>query len=221
MKRTLPTAFLFILLLGSCSMLPSVVATPEPAIVVNGNSQFTPEGIKDMKASQRASFDVSSRPLSMASLGFDEGSDGILIATDPDKKIDVRITTPQGVVEMTTDTLRVRPGGTQGNVDHIDIFHHFPDASDANAEIARAANELGFRFLDDFEGYDADFFDGSGKKGWNPGLGNRTGTVFSVEAIENHTTGSVLWIYSLHLDERYYTPAASAEIAITGDFTRS
>ncbi len=221
MKRTLGLALVSVLVLGGCSLTPAAAPIPEPSMVVNGNSQFTPEGIRDMKASRQAHFDVSSRPLSMQSLGFDEGSDGILVATDPDEKIHVSIRTPQGVVEMTTDTIRIRPGAPPERVDHIDIFHHFPVAADANPEIARAADELGFRFLDDVEPIGTEFKDGSGKESWNPGLGNSTGTVFSVEAILNHTTGSLLWIYSIHLADRYYTPAVTDEIAATGDYTRS
>ncbi len=186
--------------------------------MVNGNSQFTPEGIKDMKASRQASIDVSDRTLAMSALGFEEGSDGILMATDSGKKIDVSITTPNGVVTLTTDTIRVRPGVPTEYVDHIDIFYNFPDAQDANAEIARARNELGFRALDDFPAIGPEFKDGSGKASWNPGLGNKTGTVFSVEAIENHTTGSLTWIYSIQLGDRYYTPEAAASIAETGGF---
>lgn len=221
MKKLLPVALLSTLVLVSCSVNPSVNPTTEPTMVVDGNSQFTPEGVNDMKSNRQASFDVSERPLSMAALGFDEDSDGILIATDPNKKIEVSIETPLGVVKMATDTMRVRPGGPVGLVDHIDIFYHFPNATDATPEISRAANELGFRFLDNFMGFEPDFKDGSGKETWVPGLGNSTGTVFSVEAILNHTTGSLLWIYSIQLADRYYTPAATAEIAATGDFTRS
>lgn len=188
--------------------------------MVNGNSQFTPEGIKDIKTSRQASIDVSERPLAMSALGFEEGSDGVLMATDSEKKIDVSITTPQGVVTMTTDTIRVRPGVPTENVSRIDIFYNFPDAQDANAEIDRAKNELGFRALDDFTGIGPEFKDGSGKSSWNPGLGNKTGTVFSVEAIENHTTGSLTWIYSIQLADKYYTPEAEAGIAATGNFDR-
>ncbi|MHA7305018.1 hypothetical protein ACX80E_07205 [Arthrobacter sp. TMN-49] len=209
---------LSVALVAGCSLPPTSPASKEPSVVVNGNSQFTPEGITDIKSSRQASFDVSERPLAMSDLGFGEGSDGMLIATDSENLIDVSITTPQGVVAMATDTIRVRPGVPTDNVSHIDIFYNFPDAQDANAEIERAATELGFRALDDFPPIGAEFKDGSGKSSWNPGLGNSTGTVFSVEAIENHTTGSLTWIYSIQLGDRYYTPEAEAGIAETGNF---
>lgn len=220
MKRMLIAVSLSILLLAGCSMSPSPNSSKEPTTVINGNTQFTPEGIKDMKKTQKASLDVSERPLAMSALGFPAGSDGTLIATDPDKKIQLSIKTPNGIVEMTTDTIRVRPGVPPEFLDHIDIFYNFPNADEANPEIARAAQELGFRFLDDFAPIGADFKDGSGKETWVPGLGNSTGTVFSVEAIANHTTGSLTWIYSIQLDDRYYTADAAASIAATGDFQR-
>lgn len=201
-------------------MIPSPNPSKEPTTVVNGNSQFTTAGVKAMKESQQASLDVTERPLTMAALGFPEGSDGTLIATDSDKKIQLSITTPNGVVKMTTDTIRVRPGVPPENVDHIDIFYNFPDAQDANAEIERAAKELGFRALDGSTPIGPEFKDGSGKETWVPGLGNSTGTVFSVEAIENHTTGGLTWIYSIHFDDKYYTPEAEASIAETGDVVR-
>ena len=221
MKRVLATSMLSVLLLAGCSMIPSSNPAKEPTAVVNGNSQFTPEGIKDMTSSRRASFDVSSRPLTMAALGVAEGSDGTLVATDTNEKIAVSVKTPRGVVEMHTDTLRIRPGGLDGLVDHIDICYNFPDAQDANPEIERAANQLGFRFLDDVAPIGPEFKDGSGKQSWNPGLGNSTGTVFSVEAMENHTTGSLTWIYSIQLADKYYSPEATASIAATGVYTRS
>lgn len=218
MKRYVAAAVFSVVLLSGCSLIPSSPASKEPTDVVNGNSQFTPEGIKDMKSSRQASFDVSQRPLAMSALGFAEGSDGKLIGTDSDKLIQVSIKTPHGVVTMSTDTIRVRPGLSPENVDHIDIFYNFPDAQDANAEIERAATELGFRELDDLPPIGPEFKDGSGKKSWNPGYGNATGTVFSVEAIANHTTGSLTWIYSIHLADTYYTPEAAAGIAASGEF---
>lgn len=121
---------------------------------------------------------------------------------------------------MATDTIRVRPGVPTENVSRIDIFYNFPDAQDANAEIDRARDELGFRALDDFPAIGPAFKDGSGKSGWNPGLGNATGTVFSLEAIENHTTGSLTWIYLIQLADKYYTPEATAGTAATGNFER-
>ncbi|WP_157884037.1 hypothetical protein [Arthrobacter alpinus] len=218
MKRRPCAAILSVVLLGGCSLLPSSQAPKAPSVVVNGNSQFTAAGIKDMKTSRQASIDVSERKVAMSALGFAEGSDGILIATDSKKLINVSITTPNGVVTMTTDTIRVRPGVPTEYVDHIDIFYNFPDAQDANAEIERARDELGFRALEDFPPIGPEFKDGSGKETWVPGLGNKTGTVFSVEAIANHTTGSLTWIYSIQLSDRYYTPEAAASIAETGDF---
>ncbi|MEO7586607.1 MAG: hypothetical protein ABIS84_01115 [Arachnia sp.] len=221
MRRGAAVALMSVLALCGCSLAPSAPTSPEPFAIIDGNSQFTPEGVRDMKSSRQVRFDVSSRPLRMSALGFAPDSDGILVATEEDKKFSVSITTPEGVVEMETDTIRIRPGVPTELVDHIDIFYHFPDASDGTPEIDRAAGELGFRFLENFEGLGDDFIDGSGKETWNPGLGNSTGTVFSVEAILNRTTGSMLWIYSIHLDDRYYTPEVSEEIAETGDYTRA
>lgn len=221
MKRSIAAALSTILLLGGCALVPGAGTAKEPAKVVNGNSQFTPDGVKNIKASGRASFDVSQRPLTMAALGFPEGSDGILISTDPENKIQVSIKTPTGVVTMVTDTIRVRPGVPVELVDHIDFFYHFPDAQDATGEIRRATNELGFRYLDEFPGFGPEFKEGTGKESWNPGFGNFTGTVFSVEAILNRTSGSLMWIYSLRLADKLYTPENSASIAETGDIRRS
>ena len=60
-----------------------------------------------------------------------------------------------------------------------------PDAHDANPEIRRAANQLGFVALEDAEETGPDFKDGSGKEQWYPGMGNKTGTVFSTESHPN------------------------------------
>lgn len=183
--------------------------------MANGNSQFTPEGVEAIKSSGRAFFDFTKLPMDMSALGFSAGSDGALVAADSDKLIDVSMTTPRGVVEMTTDTIRIRPGA-DNTVDHVDIFVNYPDARDANREIKRAADELGFVVLQDAEPIGADFKDGSGKEQWNPGMGNKTGTVFSAEILSNHDTGRMTFVYSVHLAEKYYTPDAEASIASTG-----
>jgi hypothetical protein len=202
-------------LLSGCGMFPDEHSIEKEEIVANGNSQFTPEGIEAIKSSGKAVFDFTSLPMDMSALGFSTGSDGALVATDSDKLIDVRMTTPHGVVEMRTDTIRIRPGA-DNTVDHIDIFINYPDAQDANAEIRRAVDELGFVILQDAEPIGADFKDGSGKEQWNPGMGNKTGTVFSAEILSNHDTGRMTFIYSVHLAGKYYTPEAEAGIAATG-----
>ena len=200
------------LLLSSCALVPSPASEP---IVVNGNSQFTKSGIEAMKARREVSFDFTNLPLDMSALGFAEGSDGAMVATDTDRRMKVAMMTPNGVVEMETDTLRIRPGA-DNIVDHIDIFINYPDAQDANQEIQRAADELGMVLLRDAEPIGPDFKDGSGKEQWNPGMGNKTGTVFSAEILSNHDTGRMTFIYSVHLAGKYYTPDAEASIALTG-----
>jgi hypothetical protein len=203
------------MLLSSCSVIPGADSTEKEPIVANGNSQFTSDGIEAIKSSRKAVFDFTNLPMDMSALGFTEGSDGALVATDTDKPIDVTMTTPHGVVEMRTDTIRIRPGA-DNIVDHIDIFINYPDAQDANQEIRRAADELGMVLLQDAEPIGADFKDGSGKEQWNPGMGNKTGTVFSAEILSNHDTGRMTFIYSVHLAGKYYTPDAEASIASTG-----
>ncbi|MDR6504381.1 hypothetical protein [Arthrobacter oryzae] len=205
-------ALMAALFLSGCTWVPSPVKDP---IVVNGNSQFTESGIEAMKASRTVSFDFTSPPMDMSALGFAEGSDGALVATDTDQRMKVSMTTPNGVVEMETDTIRVRPGA-DNIVDHIDIFINYPDAQDANQEIRRASDELGTVLLQDAEPIGADFTDGSGKEQWYPGMGNKTGTVFSAEILSNHDTGRMTFIYSAHLAGKYYTPDAKAGIASTG-----
>ena len=203
-----------ILLLCSCALVPSPAREP---MVINGNSQFTKAGVEAMKTSRQVSFDFTALPLDMTALGFAEGSDGALVATETDQRMKVTMTTPKGMVEMETDTIRVRPGA-HGIVDHIDVFVNYPDAQDANQEIRRAADELGFVALKEAEEIGPDFKDGSGKEQWNPGMGNRTGTVFSTEILSNHDTGRMTFIYSVHLADKYYTPEATAEIATTGRY---
>ena len=203
-----------ILLLCSCALVPSPAREP---IVINGNSQFTEAGVEAMKASQQVSFDFTSLPLDMTSLGFAEGSDGAMVATDTDRRMRVTMTTTNGVVEMATDTLRVRPGA-HGIVGRIDVFVNYPDAQDANPEIQRAANELGILPLKNATTIGPEFKDGTGKETWNPGYGNATGTVFALSIMSNHTTGRMTFIYSIFLSEEYYTPEATAEIATTGRY---
>ncbi|MDQ0799296.1 hypothetical protein [Arthrobacter sp. SLBN-112] len=215
MKLRIVLMALLAALLSGCGMFPDEHSIEKEEIVANGNSQFTPEGIEAIKSSGKAVFDFTSLPMDMSALGFSTGSDGALVATDSDKLIDVRMTTPHGVVEMRTDTIRIRPGA-DNTVDHIDIFINYPDAQDANAEIRRAVDELGFVILQDAEPIGADFKDGSGKEQWNPGMGNKTGTVFSAEILSNHDTGRMTFIYSVHLAGKYYTPGAEAGIAATG-----
>ena len=215
MRARLILATLLAMLLSSCSVIPGADSTEKEPIVANGNSQFTSDGIEAIKSSRKAVFDFTNLPMDMSALGFTEGSDGALVATDTDKPIDVTMTTPHGVVEMRTDTIRIRPGA-DNIVDHIDIFINYPDAQDANQEIRRAADELGMVLLQDAEPIGADFKDGSGKEQWNPGMGNKTGTVFSAEILSNHDTGRMTFIYSVHLAGKYYTPDAEASIASTG-----
>lgn len=215
MKTRLVLALLIAALLTSCGVIPGADPTKKEPIVANGNSQFTSEGIEAIKSSRRAVFDFTNLPMDMSTLGFAEGSDGAMVATDPDKLIDVTMTTPRGVVEMQTDTIRIRPGA-DNIVDHVDIFINYPDAQDANPEIRRAANELGFIALEEAEEIGPDFKDGSGKDEWYPGMGNKTGTVFSAEILSNHDTGRMTFIYSVHLAGKYYTPDAAANIASTG-----
>ncbi|HKU01684.1 MAG TPA: hypothetical protein VJQ80_02625 [Arthrobacter sp.] len=202
-------------LLSGCGVVPDTDSTEKEAVVVSGNSQFTSDGIDAIKSSGKVAFDFTRLPMDMSALGFPAGSDGALVAADSGRLIDVTMTTPQGVVGMQTDTIRIRPGA-DNTVDHIDIFVNYPDAQDANAEIKRAADELGFVALQDAEPVGADFKDGSGKEQWNPGMGNRTGTVFSAEILSNHDTGRMTFIYSVHLAGKYYTPEAQAGIAATG-----
>ena len=185
-------------------------------IVANGNAQFTEDGIKAIKNSRKAVFDFTNLPMDMSALGFSAGSDGVLVTADSNKPISVTMTTPKGVVEMETDTIRIRPGA-DNIVDHVDIFVNYPDAQDANQEIRRAADELGFVRLQNAEPIGADFKDGSGKELWNPGMGNETGTVFSAEIHSNHDTGRITFIYSAQLAGKYYTPDAKANIATMGE----
>ncbi|MDQ0680975.1 hypothetical protein QFZ30_004357 [Arthrobacter pascens] len=183
--------------------------------MVNGNSQFTEEGIEAIKTSRTAVFDFTTLPMPMTALGLPEESRGTFVATDSDKLITVTLNTPRGVVEMKTDTIRIRPGADH-IVDHIDIFINYPDAQDANPEIDRAANELGFPLLANAKPIGPDFKDGSGEEQWYPGFGNKTGAVFSAEILSNHTTGRMTFIYSVHLADKYYTEDAAANIASTG-----
>ncbi|WP_324643498.1 hypothetical protein [Pseudarthrobacter sp. LT1] len=213
MRRLSAAALLAsVLLLSGCAFMPAREKAP---IVADGNSQFTKDGINAIKSSGKVAFDFTRLPLDLSALGLPSGSDGALVAADSGKLIDVSMTTPRGVVDMRTDTIRIRPGA-DNTVDHIDIFINYPDAQDANAEIRRAADELGFVILQDAEPIGTDFKDGSGKKQWNPGMGNKTGTVFSAEILSNHDTGRMTFIYSVHLAGKYDTPEAQAGIAATG-----
>lgn len=107
MKGSAPLVVLTALFLSGCGLAPAPV---KAANIVDGNSQFTAEGIEAIKGGRKAVFDFTSLPMDMSALGFAKGSDGTLIAADSDKPIDVSITTPQGVVQMRTDTIRIRPG---------------------------------------------------------------------------------------------------------------
>jgi len=215
MRLSLVLTALIAALLSGCGVIPAADPKEKEAIVANGNSQFTPEGIDAIKSSGKAFFDFTKRPIEMSALGFPAGSDGALVASDSGKLIDVSMTTPNGVVEMSTDTIRIRPGA-DNMVDHVDIFVNYPDAQDANREIKRAADELGFVILQDAEPIGADFKDGSGKEQWIPGMGNKTGTVFSAEILSNHDTGRMTFVYSVQLADKYYTPDAEAGIRSTG-----
>jgi hypothetical protein len=203
------------LLLSSCALVPSPAQAP---IIVNGNSQFTKAGIEAMKASRQVSFDFTSLPMDMADVGLGEDSDGAMVATETDRRMKVTMKTPNGVVEMETDTLRVRGGGFDNKVGHLDIFVNYPDAQDANPEIERAANELGILPLKNASTIGPEFKDGTGKETWNPGYGNATGTVFALSIMSNHTTGRMTFIYTVFLSDEYYTPEAEAEIATTGRY---
>ena len=207
-------AVLAALLLTGCSSVHGQ-AINQP-VIVNGNSQFTKDGVEAMKSSRSVSFDFTSLPLNLEDLGLDKHSDGTLVATDTDKPMKVSMTTPNGVVEMETDTIRIRPGGTEGNLDHIELFVNYPDAQDANPEIERAATELGIVRLKEAPPIGPEFTDGSGKETWNPGYGNATGTVFAATIMSNHTTGRLTFIYTVCLDGMYYTPEATSSIAATG-----
>ncbi|MDD0857401.1 hypothetical protein NHF46_05650 [Arthrobacter alpinus] len=75
MNRLIKAALLCVVLPGmvlpsGCSARPSIPSAQEPTGVVNGNSQFTPTGIKAIKASRQASFDVSDLPLAMSALAL-------------------------------------------------------------------------------------------------------------------------------------------------------
>lgn len=201
------------LVLSSCALVPSPAREP---IIINGNSQFTKAGVEAMKASRQVSFDFTALPLDMADVGLDEDSDGAMVATDKDRRMKVAMTTPSGVVEMETDTIRVRGGGIENKVDSVDIFVNYPEAQDANPEIQRAANELGILPLKNATTIGPEFKDGSGKDTWNPGYGNATGTVFALSIMSNHTTGRMTFIYTVFLSDEYYTPEATAEIETTG-----
>ncbi|UZX01297.1 hypothetical protein F8G81_00670 [Arthrobacter sp. CDRTa11] len=183
--------------------------------MINGNSQFTEKGVEEIKRSLKAEFDFTTVPLPMSALGFPDKSDGILIGVDRGKLITVSITTPRGLVEMKTDKIRIRPD-IDGTVSHLDFFINYPDAQDANPEIRRAANELGFVMMEGWPAVGPEFKDGSGKEVINPGYGNKTGTVFSVEVYSNRTTGSRTFIYSALLRKEFYTPEATESIAAMG-----
>lgn len=201
--------------MSGCAFTPSQEKEP---IVASGNSQFTKSGIEAMKASRKVSLDFTSLPLDMTALGLNEEANGAMVATDSDRLMKVAMTTPTGVVEMETDTIRVRGGGSENKVARVDIFVNYPDAQDANPEIERAANELGIVPLKNAPIIGPEFKDGSGKETWNPGYGNATGTVFALSIMSNHTTGRMTFIYSAFLSEEYYTPEAQARIAETGRF---
>lgn len=203
-------------LLTGCGVIPFAAPGQKETTVVNGNSQFTSAGIQEIKGTLAAGFDFTNLPLEMSALGFEEGSDGVLMAVDRDELITVSITTPGGVVEFKTDKIRVRPD-IDGTVSHLDFFLNYPDAQDANPEIRRAVDELGFVQLEDFPTIGPDFKDGSGKAELYPGYGNKTGTVFTVEIYSNHDTGRMTFIYSAILRGELYTPEATETIATTGD----
>jgi hypothetical protein len=213
MKNRTPLIVLTTLLLSSCALVPSPAREP---IVINGNSQFTKAGVEAMKTSRQVSFDFTALPLDMADIGLDPDSDGAMVATETDKRMQVAMTTPKGMVEMETDTIRVRGGGSENKVDSVDIFVNYPDAQDANSEIQRAANELGILALKKAKTIGPEFKDGTGKDTWNPGYGNASGTVFALSIMSNHTTGRMTFIYTVFLSDEYYTPEATAEIATTG-----
>lgn len=219
MKVRLVLAVLCTVLLTGCGMIPFAAPKDKETIVVNGNSQFTPAGIESIKKSLTAKFDFTTLPLEMSALGFEEGSDGVLMEVDRDELITVSITTPGGVVEMKTDKIRVRPD-IDGTVSHLDFFLNYPDAQDANTELRRAAEDLGFVVMQGWDPIGPGFKDGSGKELVNPGYGNKTGTVFSLEMHSNHDRGSMTLIYSALLRAELYTPEVTESIATTGQRPR-
>ena len=216
MRIRLVLAVVCTALLTGCGMIPFTAPKDKETTVVNGHSQFTPAGIEDIKNSLSAEFDFTNLPLEMSALGFPEKSDGALISVDRGKLITVSITTPGGVVEMKTDTIRIRPE-IDGTVSHLDFFVNYPDAQDANPEIRRAVDELGFVQLETWKPIGPDFKDGTGKNLSNPGYGNKTGTVFSLEIHSNHDTGRMTFIYSAYLLKELYTPEVTESIAVTGE----
>ena len=202
------------LLLSSCAAGSPGSRVEEPT-VVGGNSQFTPAGIDGIKSSHAAVFDFTRRPLQMSQLGLGQESDGAMVATDSDQPITVSMTTPNGVVKMETNTIRIRPGADHA-VDHVDIFVTHPDVPAANEELRKAADELGFALIRKAEPFGAASQESLRREKWFPGFGNRTETVFSVEIYSAPDTGRATFIYSVHLADKLYTPEATAKIEATG-----
>lgn len=214
-RRLVPAAVAALMVaLSGCGAFPG--AAPLEPIVVDGNSQFTTEGVQAIRSSGQVSFDLTEVPMPMTALGFAKDSDGTLIEAPENRPFDVTITTPGGVLELKTHMILIRPGADQ-LVSHIEMARKFEEAQDANAEIARARDEIGVVALENAEPYGPDFIDGSEDEQWYPGAGNRTGTVFSVAIYEHHDDGGVEFVYTAELSPEYYTPEAEATIAETGD----
>ena len=76
MKFRLILTALVAALLSGCGVVPGTDATEEEAVVVSGNSQFTPEGIDAIKSGGKAVFDFTSLPMDMSALGFPEDQAG-------------------------------------------------------------------------------------------------------------------------------------------------
>ena len=215
MKTRLLLMVMSSLLLSSCGLASPPDSNDKEPIVANGNSQFTPAGIAGIKNAHKAVFDFTGRPLKMSELGLGQDSDGALVAAESDQPIAVSMTTPNGVVEMETDTIRIRRG-TDNAVDHIDFFVNRPDVPTANEELRKAADELGFALIRKAAPFGAASQESPRREKWYPGYGNLTGTVYSVEIYSDSDTGRTTFIYSVHLADKFYTPEATEKIEATG-----
>ena len=105
MKARLLMLVMSSLLLSSCGPVSPPDSNDKEPVATNGNSQFTPAGIAGIKNAHKAVFDFTARPLKMSELGLGRDSDGALVAAESDQPIAVSMTTPNGVIEMETDTI--------------------------------------------------------------------------------------------------------------------
>lgn len=206
----LPVAIAVAAMLSGCSILDAFAPAPT---TVNGNSQLTTDGITAIKATQTATFDLTSRPLKMAALGFPENSEGALVATGTGEPITVSLKTPTGVVKMNADAFRVWPGAN-GLVDRVDLSVTGQGIEGTIRELQRAGDDLGVNLT---KGKDAGADQGqAGAQSWRPGYGNKAGTAFSVEIVTSTDTGGSTFIYSAHLADEFYTADSAARITATG-----